>query len=90
MVNNADRVRIEDQWNGTIGAPPAIRDAEWHDVRVTHCATTGEIAVYMDGSRTPLMTAVDRTFGSGRVGFGSFDNAGRLRRIELTGTAAGR
>jgi hypothetical protein len=85
-VDNADRVRIEHQWDGMIGAPPAITDQEWHNVRVTHCAETGEIAVYMDGSDRPLMTAVDTTFGFGRVGFGSFDNIGRLRNLTVTGT----
>ena len=34
------------------------------------------------------MTAPDTTFGSGRVGFGSFDNIGRLRDLKVTGTAA--
>jgi hypothetical protein len=87
VVNNADRVRIEDQWIGHLGAPPAITDTDYHRVRVRHCAGTGEIAVYMDGSKFPLMTAVDRTFGSGRVGFGSFDNAGRLRNLEVEGEA---
>lgn len=87
-VNNADRVRIEDQWDGVRGAPPAITDLNWHNVRVVHCADTGEIAVYVDGSRMPRMTAVDRTFNSGRVGFGSFDNIGRLRELELTGRRA--
>jgi hypothetical protein len=85
VVNGADRLRIDDQWNGTTGAPPAITDAAWHDVRLTHCAETGEIAVYMDGSEVPLMTAVDTTFDSGRVGFGSFDNIGRLRHLRVTG-----
>ncbi|GAA3933820.1 hypothetical protein GCM10023085_13900 [Actinomadura viridis] len=91
-VDNADRLRIDQQWNGNRqvphGAPPAITDANWHDVRVKHCAGTGEIAVYLDGSRKPLMTAVDTTFGSGRVGFGSFDNIGRLRDLTVTGTRA--
>jgi hypothetical protein len=90
VVDNGDRVRIDDQWTGTRGAPPAITDDAWHDVRVTHCAGTGEIAVYVDGSDTPLMTTVDTTFGSGRVGFGSFDNTGRLRDLEVTGSEAGR
>jgi hypothetical protein len=89
VVNNADRVRIEDQWIGHLGAPPAITDTEYHRVRVVHCAGSGEIAVYMDGSRFPLMTAVDGTFDSGRVGFGSFDNIGRLRDLRVTGTAEG-
>jgi Glucose / Sorbosone dehydrogenase len=90
VVNNADRQRIEDQWNGSTGAKPAITDDRWHRVRVVHCADSGQIAVYLDGSRTPLMTAVDRTFPSGRVGFGSFDNIGRLRKLTLTGTVVGR
>jgi hypothetical protein len=87
VVNNADRVRIEDQWDEerSLGAPPAITDADWHRVRVVHCGGSGEIAVYMDGSKTPLMTAVDTTFDSGRVGFGSFDNIGRLRDLKVTG-----
>ena len=34
VVDNADRRRIDDQWNGSVGAPPAVTDAEWHDVRV--------------------------------------------------------
>jgi hypothetical protein len=89
VVNNADRRRIDDQWNEarSEGAPPAITDEEWHQVRVVHCADSGEIAVYVDGSQTPLMTAKDTTFHSGRVGFGSFDNIGRLRDLTITGTA---
>ncbi|KAB1934494.1 hypothetical protein F8271_23310 [Micromonospora sp. ALFpr18c] len=88
-VNNADRERIDHQWNGrSRGANPAITDADWHRVRVVHLPATGEIAVYVDGHRDPLMTAKDTTFGSGRVGFGSFDNVGRLRHLTVTGTPA--
>lgn len=89
VVDDADRLRIDDQWIGHLGAPPAITDDEWHEVRLVHCADSGEIAVYMDGSKYPLMTAVDATFDSGRVGFGSFDNIGRLRDLRVTGTALG-
>lgn len=88
VVDDADRVRLDDQWNGVDeGAPPAVTDAEWHQVRVRHCVDTGEIAVFMDGSDVALMTATDDTFGSGRVGFGSFDNIGRIRDLTVTGTA---
>jgi hypothetical protein len=88
-VDNADRQRIEYQWNGrSRGADPAIVDADWHKVRVVHLPATGEIAVYVDGSKDPLMTARDTTFGSGRVGFGSFDNVGRLRHLTVKGTRA--
>jgi hypothetical protein len=88
-VDNADRERIEYQWNGrSRGANPAITDADWHKVRVVHLPATGEIAVYVDGNTDPLMTAKDTTFGSGRVGFGSFDNVGRIRNLTVTGTPA--
>ena len=55
---------------------------------MVHLPATGEIAVYVDGHRDPLLTAKDTTFGSGRVGFGSFDNVGRLRNLTVTGTPA--
>ncbi len=88
-VDNADRERIDYQWNGrSRGANPAVVDERWHDVRVKHLPATGEIAVYVDGSSQPLMTARDTTFTSGRVGFGSFDNRGRLRNVTITGTPA--
>jgi hypothetical protein len=45
VVDNADRRRIDDQWNGSVGAPPAISDTDWHDVRVDYNAETGAIAV---------------------------------------------
>jgi hypothetical protein len=88
VVDDADRRRIDDQWTGSVGAPPAVTDAGWHDVRVDHDATTGQIEVRVDGSDEPLMTASDTTFSGGRVGFGSFDNHGRTRHFRAVGTAA--
>lgn len=87
VVDNADRRRIDDQWTGSVGAPPAVTDAEWHDVRVEHSAATGEVAVHVDGAAEPLMTATDTTFTGGRVGFGSFDNVGRTRHFRVVGAA---
>ena len=86
LVNDADRLRLDHQWNGSTGAPPAISDAEYHKVRVRHCSATGEIAVFVDGAKTPLMTATDTTLKAGRTGFGSFDNIGRARQFRVTGT----
>ena len=87
VVNNADRLRLDDQWSAVMsrGAPPAITDTAWHDVSVTRCADSGEIAVRVDGKL--LMTAVDKTLGAGRTGFGSFDNIGRTKNFRATGTA---
>jgi hypothetical protein len=86
VVDNADRRRIDDQWNGSVGAPPAVDDMDWHDVGIRYDAKTGAIAVYVDGAAEPLMTATDTTFSGGRVAFGSFDNFGRARDISVTGT----
>ncbi|RAK38456.1 glucose/sorbosone dehydrogenase [Actinoplanes lutulentus] len=88
-VNNGDRERIDYQWNGrSRGANPAITDTAWHKVKVKHLPATGEIAVYVDGNKDPVFTAGDKTFASGRVGFGSFDNVGRARDFKVVGTPA--
>lgn len=83
LVNNADRVRIDDQWPNN---PPAeiMDDTDWHDVRIVRCAN-GDIGVYIDDMTTPLMTANDTTFLVGQVGFGSFDNQGRMRGLIVRG-----
>ena len=86
VVNDADRLRIDDQWNGSVGAPPAVDDMDWHDVSVRYDAASGRIAVHVDGAAEPLMTATDTTFSGGRVGFGSFDNFGRARELSVTGS----
>lgn len=86
VVDDADRRRIDDQWNGTVGATPAIDDTDWHDVRLDYDAGTGEIAVYVDGADEPLMTATDTTYAGGRFGFGSFDNYGRAKHVKVVGT----
>ncbi len=87
-VDGADRERIDDQWDGKVGAPPAVTDEEWHGVRVVRCVDSGDIAVYVDGLDTPLFTAKDTTFTGGRVGFGSFDNFGRMRDLTVTASPA--
>ena len=82
IVNQADRRRIDDQGPGN---PPSTRltDTRWHQVRVDRNATTGQIEVFMDEFHTPMMTATDNTFGTGAVGFGSFDDTGAIRNIHL-------
>ena len=62
VVDNADRRRIDDQWTGSVGAPPAVDDLDWHDVGLRYDARTGAIAVHVDGAEEPLMTATDTTF----------------------------
>lgn len=85
VVDDADRRRIDDQWDGSVGAAPAIDDTAWHDVRIDYRADSGRIAVYVDKATRPLMTATDTTFTGGRIGFGSFDNYGRVRDVVAVG-----
>ena len=47
--------------------------------------TSGEIEVYFDDMQTPVMKAVDTTFGTGRIGVGSFDDTGDFDTIRLYG-----
>jgi hypothetical protein len=90
VVDDADRLRLDDQWDpaASRGAAPAITDADWHDVLVTHDTRTGRIEVRLDGAREPLMTATDTTLTHGRIGFGSFDNFGRVRHVGALGLVA--
>lgn len=55
----------------------------WHTVRLVRQATTGKIEVYFDDLTKPVLAAEDKTFQTGFVGFGSFDDTGRFRRVTL-------
>ena len=55
----------------------------WHRVRLVRVGAS--IRVYFDDLDTPIMEAEDSTHGVGRIGFGSFDDEGRFRRIRIQG-----
>lgn len=79
VVADTDRRRI-DSGNGV----PQLRDQAWHDVRVEWNGQTGTIDVFVDGSSQPVLTASDLTLTEGRIGIGSFDDAGEFRRIRIS------
>ena len=64
----------------------------WHHVRLARQGTTGKVEVYVDDLKTPVMTAEDKTFPTGFVGFGSFDDTGRFRNVRVSqkGLAVGK
>jgi len=71
IVNGAPRVMI------TKNRSPGIPwDDGWHHVKIVRRAGNGTIEVYFDDMDKPVMVANDKTFGSGRVGIGSFDDNG--------------
>ena len=83
VVDNADRRRIDDKSDR-----PALKDRAWHTARLVRTASTGRLEVFVDGETTPIMTATDRSIPSGRLGVGSFDDAGAFRGIRVQGVPA--
>ncbi len=80
IVNDAARKKIS-----TKTTPGTDWDDEWHHARIVRDAVSGKIDVYFDDMKTPVMSAVDRTFTTGRVGVGSFDDTGQFDHIAIYG-----
>jgi hypothetical protein len=80
IVNEKPRLKIS-----TKTSDGTNWDDEWHHARVIRDVKSGKIDVYFDDMKTPVMTAVDKTFTWGRVGVGSFDDTGNFDQIRLYG-----
>ena len=80
IVNDADRKKIS-----TKTTEGTDWDDNWHHARIVRNADSGKIEVFFDDMDTPVMTAEDKTFTSGRVGVGSFDDTGQFDHIALYG-----
>ncbi len=55
----------------------------WHKVKVVRQQESGKIEIYVNDMSKPIMRATDKTFGMGRIGFGSFDDTGRISKVRL-------
>ncbi len=60
-------------------------DDQWHTVKVVRDSAEGTIEIYFDDMETPHMTVVDKTFGKGKLGIGSFDDQNDFDDIKLYG-----
>lgn len=78
IVNNEARKKIST--STTSGTPWTDK---WHRARIERDASTGDITVYFDDLKTPVMTARDTTFAEGRLGFGSFDDIGNFDDVKI-------
>ena len=58
---------------------------KWHKVRLERKGSDGTIKVFYDDMTKPIMVGKDTTFKSGYVGFGSFDDSGRIDNIRIWG-----
>ena len=55
----------------------------WHHVRIARKASDGTVRVFFDDMEKPIMTGTDKTFGAGAIGFGSFDDTGKVANIKV-------
>ena len=81
IVKNAPRTKIARQTTKGVDWGLDV----WHKVRLERKVADGSIKVYFDDMTTPIMVAEDRTFDSGYIGFGSFDDTGMVRNIKVSG-----
>lgn len=61
----------------------------WRHVRIIRDAKAGTIEVYFDDMNKPVQVASDKVFTAGYVGFGSFDDVGRVDNIRLWASEIG-
>ena len=79
IVNGAPRVAL------TKNKKRVPWDEHWHDVKLVRDVESGRIQVYFDDMDHPHMETVDKTFGRGRIGIGSFDDMNDFDNIKLYG-----
>ncbi|MEO8426950.1 MAG: hypothetical protein ABI651_07560 [Verrucomicrobiota bacterium] len=84
VVKNAPRTKIARQTTKGVDWGQDV----WHQVRLERNVADGSIKVYFDDMTAPIMVAEDKTFGSGCIGFGSFDDTGMVRNIKVWGRSA--
>jgi len=84
IVNDAPRVKIGKETNkGNDWGTNA-----WKKVRLERKLADGGIKVYFEDTTKPIMTAEDKTFGAGWIGFGTFDDTGRIANVRVWGKEA--
>lgn len=57
----------------------------WHRVRLERRLSDGSVRVWFDDMSEPIMEAHDLRFEWGMVGFGTFDDVGRIRNLVIRG-----
>lgn len=61
------------------------KPGEWHKIRIERKLTDGTIRVFFDDMKNPIMEATDNHFEYGYIGFGSFDDTGKIDNIKIYG-----
>ena len=77
IVNSAPRTKISSFTTQGVD----WGDQVWHKVRVERNAERGSIKIFFDG--TLIEEANDKTFAKGYIGFGSFDDSGKIDNVKI-------
>lgn len=79
LVNNAPRTNIATL--ATKGV--SWGENAWHKVRLERKGSDGTVKVFFDDLTQPIMTAQDKTLDAGFIGFGSFDDTGKIDNVRI-------
>lgn len=84
IVNDAARVKFAKETTKGVNWGLGV----WHKVRLERKSSDGTVRVFFDDMAKPIMTAEDKNFGPGFIGFGSFDDTGKIANIRVWGKTA--
>src|SRR4029434_1129947 len=84
IVNDAPRTKFAKEVNGGVDWGLGV----WHKVRIERKASSDTVRVYFDDMAKPIMIAEEKTFGQGAIGFGSFDDTGKITNIRVWSNSA--
>lgn len=77
LVNSAPRKKISSYTTSGV----QWENNRWHRVRIVRNTEEGTIRVYFNGQL--IQETSDKTFLSGAIGFGSFDDSGKIDNIRI-------
>jgi hypothetical protein len=81
VVTNAPRKNIATETTKGVNWGLGV----WHKVRLERDTKSGMIRVYFDDMSKPIMSAQNKSFAAGHIGFGSFDDTGMIDNIRIWG-----
>ncbi len=79
IVNDAPRAKFAKETTKGVNWGLGV----WHHVRLERKVSDGTVRVFFDDMEKPIMVGEDKTFGPGAIGFGSFDDTGRIANIRV-------
>ena len=83
IVNGAPRLKFASEVTKGVNWGLGV----WHHVRIERKSSTGTVRVFFDDMEKPIMSGEEKAFGAGAIGFGSFDDTGKIANIKVWGTA---